>query len=198
MSKSIQDAFDLPVLEDLLKPQKEGEGANAEEEPEITDDMVDNFQDQEETNEGEMPVLNISTTPVSNRAMTTLEYEDRRDSKEYEKAMDNLHTETLEHAQDLMDLGYNVDTRSAGRIFENAANMYKIALDAQNSKRDAQLKARKLILEQKKLELMERASKGESDIPDSAKQNSSVVVEDRNALLKRLKAEALRDKIEKS
>lgn len=174
MSKSIQEALDLPVLEDLLKSSYQ-EGATDEDD--VPSEMVEQEQDEE---------VHQLSTALSNGAVTE-EILEARAIKDHEKAMDDIHDQTIQHAKDLMDLGYNVDTRSAGRIFENAANMFKIALDAKNSKRDAQLKHGKLQVEKRKLELAEKNASGQND--GDTIDGAPVIVEDRNELIKRLRGE---------
>jgi hypothetical protein len=100
--------------------------------------------------------------------------------------MDKMYDETIQHSRDLMDLGYNVDTRSAGRIFETAATMYKLALDAKNSKRKAQLDLMKIHQEQQKIDLVEK-NKGGGDGQNGAIDTGSIIVEDRNELLRQLR-----------
>lgn len=171
MSKSIQESLELPVLEDLLKSSfQEG----AVDEDEVTDEQVD-----------QQEAIDLVAEMDQNLAAPTAgtDLAERRAIADHEKSMDALHDETLQHAKDLMDLGYNVDTRSAGRIFENAANMFKIALDAKNSRRDAQLKLRKLMLDERKQDMAEKgAAAGGSIIEGEA-----TIIEDRNALIKMLK-----------
>lgn len=168
MSVNIQEALDLPILEDLLKTT-----TDAEPEPELTDEMAEQF-DQDEKSTELAEQLNSGMVPEAVR--------DDRQVRDHEKSMDKIHDDTMQHAKDLMDLGYNVDTRSAKGIFDNAANMYKIAMDAKNSKRDAQLKLMKLKLEERRVELEERGGSGkEGDIVDG---EAVVVTEDRNELIK--------------
>lgn len=179
MSKTIQEALDLPVLEDLLKASAKDE---AVEEPEITDEMVEQFQEEETTTALTHALASGAVTP---------EVEEARQARDHENAMDELHKETLQHAKDLMDLGYNVDTRSAGRIFENAANMFKIALDAKNAKRDAQLKSKKLELEDRKVQMLEKNTKGV--VPEGTIDAQAVIIEDRNEIIRMAREKAKGD-----
>ena len=181
MSKSIQEALDLPVLEDLLKNPNNQEG---ESEPEITDDMVAEFEDQEK--------LDAVSTALASGAVPQ-EVIEARQARDHETGTESIYKEAMQHAKDLMDLGYNVDTRSAGRIFENAANMFKIALDAKNAKRTAQLNAAKVMLDERKVRVLEREAKG-PDGNEGGVDAESVIVEDRNELLKRLRAQAKEEK----
>ena len=112
-----------------------------------------------------------------------------QDGDGHAPAMDQIHKETLKHAQDLMDLGYNVDQRSAATIFEKATMMYKVAQDAKDSKRKYQIEAIKLMQNQKKLDMEERRLQhemGQSPIVDA----EATIVEDRNELIRRLRAQA--------
>lgn len=95
---------------------------------------------------------------------------------DHDNSMDKVYDETIKHARDLMDFGFNVDPRSAGRMFEIAATMYQRAIEAKTSKRDAQLKELKLIIEKNKL-------KKEDDVPTE----NAIIVEDRNELLRQLR-----------
>lgn len=101
------------------------------------------------------------------------------------EAMDVIHDDTLKHARDLMDLGYNVDQRSAATIFEKANMLYKTALDAKHSKRDMQLKAMKLALDQKKLDLEEQRLKYEMGDRQNVVDAEATMVMDRNDFVKK-------------
>jgi hypothetical protein len=175
MSQKIQDALDLPVLENLLKASAQDTAAvNAEPESEM------NFEEEDE--------LSNSFENALSQGRTTKELEDSANAKDHAVSMDDIYDETIQHAKDLMDLGYNVDTRSSGRIFENAATMYKIALDAKNSKRKAQLDLIKAHQEQQKIDIVERKNRGDNGDPNVI-ESQSVIIEDRNDLIKRLRDE---------
>ena len=173
MSKSIQDALDLPTLEDLLKAPRQTDDGE-----EVTDQMVADADDNS--------IVGEMSTALATGGITK-DMADAREAKDHAKSANDIHDEVLQHAKDLMDLGYNVDTRSAGRIFETAAGMYKLALEAKNSKRDAQLKAMKLELESRKLDQMAKDKSGDDS---NVVPGEHVIIEDRNELIKRLRAEA--------
>ncbi len=107
---------------------------------------------------------------------------DMANSIDHAKSSDQIYEETMKIAKDLAELGFDLDPARSPRMFEVAAQYFKIALDAKNSKRDQQLKLMKLLMDDKKMkhELGERAIDN-ADI---------VMVEDRNVLLKRLREEA--------
>jgi regulator of replication initiation timing len=168
MSRTIQEALDLPTLEDLLKAPRETDEGEI-----ITDEMLEEAQANNDVEQ--------LTHALGNNAVAKVD-PDEIEAKDHADNTDDIFGQTLQHAQDLMDLGYNVDTRSSGKIFETAATMYKIALDAKNAKRDAQLKNKKLKLENDKLRAM-LGQKTSDDIVES----EAVVIADRNDMIKRLR-----------
>jgi hypothetical protein len=176
MSKSIQDALDLPTLENLLRTSAPG-ASDMESEPEINEDgEVDTT-----------PQNELSAQVGNALASNPLIDEDHaaKEARDHETSMDKMYDETIQHSRDLMDLGYNVDTRSAGRIFETAATMYKIALDSKNSKRKAQLDLMKIYQEQQKIDIVEK-NKGGGD-HNGPIDTGSVIIEDRNEILRQLR-----------
>ena len=108
---------------------------------------------------------------------------------DHAESMDELHREVLQHARDLMSYGFNIDSPRARGIFEIAASMYGHAMTAKNSKRDAQLKAMKLALDRKKVELEEKRTNHAIGQIETATidGDGTVIVEDRNELLRRLR-----------
>lgn len=103
MSRSIQESLDLPVLEDLLKSAST---TDAEDEPEVTDDMVEDFSGSRE----------LSTS--MNSGLIKPEVLDDQQARSHSSSMDTIHRDALQHSKDLMDLGYNVDIRSASKILK--------------------------------------------------------------------------------
>lgn len=104
-----------------------------------------------------------------------------RGMEAHDDEMDNIAKQAIESYEQLMSLGMNMTDMAAGPVFNNAANMLKIALEAKDSKVTRKLKQVDLML--KKANLDQRAhAKGEADgsIPTTA------TVFDRNELLKLL------------
>lgn len=168
MSRTIQEALDLPVLEDLLRPAR---NKNTIDEADEIDEDIDTT------------VLVDSIAQALNSGALPIQVTHDREEKDHADKTDDIHDEVLQHAKDLMDLGYNVDTRSAGRIFETAAGMFKIALDAKNSKRDAQLKALKLELDNRKLDALLKGKNNDNNVIPG----EHVIIEDRNELIRRIR-----------
>jgi len=102
-----------------------------------------------------------------------------------QKADDELEIiakKALEAYDDLMDLGMNVESRYASRVFEVAGGMLKTSLDAKVAKMDKKLKMIDLQLKKEKLD-KDNAPKGEGEVING----QGYVVTDRNSLLQRLK-----------
>lgn len=108
---------------------------------------------------------------------------------DHSEAMDTLHDEIVQHARDLMAYGYNVDIPRQRGIFEIASLMYGHAISSKNSKRDAQLKSIKLALDRRKVDLDEKRTNHVIGVQSAATVDNAgtIVVEDRNELMKRLR-----------
>ena len=96
-----------------------------------------------------------------------------------DKELDDLAEKAKQSYEDLMDLGMNVESRYAGRVFETASNMLKNAIDAKSQKLDKKLKMVELQL--KKQNLDQKAGE-QTDTIDG----EGYVVMDRNAILEKI------------
>ena len=96
-----------------------------------------------------------------------------------DKELDDLAEKAKQSYEDLMDLGMNVESRYAGRVFETASNMLKNAIDAKSQKLDKKLKMVELQL--KKQNLDQKAGEN-ADTVDA----EGYVVMDRNAILDKI------------
>ena len=98
-----------------------------------------------------------------------------------DKELNEVAQKAMDAYDDLMDLGMNVESRYASRVFEVAGGMLKTSLDAKTAKLD------------KKLKMIELQLKKEKQDKDSNPNNSDIVngdgyvVTDRNSLLAQLK-----------
>lgn len=96
-----------------------------------------------------------------------------------DKELDDLAEKAKQSYEDLMDLGMNVESRYAGRVFETASNMLKNAIDAKSQKLDKKLKMVELQLKKQNLD----QKQGEqTDTVDA----EGYVVMDRNAILEKI------------
>jgi hypothetical protein len=171
----ISKTLGLPTLDEILKEKE------SEKEIDLT------------TEEEEQIAKSSALIHDLSNKMSLLEGAD------HAEAMDEMHNEIAQHARDLMAFGYNTDMRSARGIFEVAATMYSHAISAKNSKRDAQIKALRLALDKKKVDLEEKRTNhsigaGNADNVASTTSNGNIVVEDRNELIKRLREESFNEK----
>jgi len=80
----------------------------------------------------------------------------------HDEEMDEISEMAVSAHKDLLELGMNVDTRTAGEILGTSATMLKIAMDARNSKMDKKLKLIKLQMDKMK---MDHALSKEQDTP---------------------------------
>jgi hypothetical protein len=88
-----------------------------------------------------------------------------------------------------MTYGFNLDHPRARGIFEIAASMYGHAITAKNNKRDAQLKALKLALDNRRVDLEEKRTNhmiGQIEAQATTINDDGVVVADRNEILRQI------------
>ena len=98
-----------------------------------------------------------------------------------DKELNEVAEKSMNAYEDLMDLGMNVESRYASRVFEVAGGMLKTSLDAKTAKLDKKLKMIDLQLKKEKLD--KENSTGEEGIING----QGYVVTDRNSLLEKLK-----------
>ena len=94
--------------------------------------------------------------------------------------LNDIAQKAMDAYDDLMDLGMNVESRYAGRVFEVAGGMLKTSLDAKDAKMDKKLKRIELQLKKEKID-----KDGRPD--DELIQGEGDIVTDRNSLLEKLK-----------
>jgi hypothetical protein len=95
-----------------------------------------------------------------------------------DKELDELADKAKAVHEDLMDLGMNVESRYAGRVFEVAVNSLKNAIDAKSAKLDKKLKMVELQLKKQSLDIKQ------GDQADTV--DAEGIVMDRNALLDKI------------
>jgi len=98
-----------------------------------------------------------------------------------DKELNEIAEKAMTAYDDLMDLGMNVESRYASRVFEVAGGMLKTSLDAKVAKLDKKLKMIDLQLKKEKMD--KESSLGEEGMING----EGYVVTDRNSLLERLK-----------
>jgi len=96
-----------------------------------------------------------------------------------DKELEDLAEKAKQSYEDLMDLGMNVESRYAGRVFETASNMLKNAIDAKSQKLDKKLKMVELQLKKANID------QKQGDNADTVDAEGYVVM-DRNAILDKI------------
>jgi hypothetical protein len=97
-----------------------------------------------------------------------------------ERELDSLAKTAQDQSERLMDLGFNVDDRNAGKIFEVAAQLLKTAVDAKTAKIEKKLKMVELQLRKARLD---SDKKGDSANPGFIDAEDAVVA-NRNDIVK--------------
>ena len=80
----------------------------------------------------------------------------------HDKEMDDISIQAIESYEQLMSLGMNMTDMAAGSVFNNAANMLKIALEAKDSKINRKLKQVDLMLKKASLDHRVNSKDGET------------------------------------
>lgn len=106
-----------------------------------------------------------------------------RGMEAHDREMDDIAAQAMDSYQQLMDLGMNVQDMAAGTVFNNAAQMLKIALEAKDSKTARKLKQIDLMLKKATLDLRERKERRAEENNEDANEITASVL-DRNELLK--------------
>lgn len=96
-----------------------------------------------------------------------------------ERELDGLAKTAQDQSERLMDLGFNVDDRNAGKIFEVAAQLLKTAVDAKTAKIEKKLKMVELQLRKARLD-----SDKKSDPDNTVIDAEDAVVANRNDIVK--------------
>ena len=155
MTKKLEEEFNLPPLEEALAKE------NPEEVPSI-----------EETKQEIVAMEDaLSVSEKINMA-----FKEVKGLEEHEVEMNDIAKEALSSYKQLMSLGMNVGDMAAGKVFAEASNMLKIALDASDGKAKAKLQQIDLMI--KKARLDNTSGKSGDKTADGD------ILYDRNELLK--------------
>lgn len=155
MTRKLEEEFNLPHLDELENPDSDSE--------KYTD--IQSVED----------ALTISEK--INSALAEV-----RGMEVHDSEMDDIAAQAVDSYEQLMRLGMNMTDMAAGPVFNNAASMLKIALEAKDSKVNRKLKQIDLML--KKARLDQQATK---NTPDDDTIEANAFSMDRNELLKMLK-----------
>ena len=158
MTKKLEEEFNLPPMDEALASEK-------------------------------VPQETKQEIEIVNNGLTVAEkindaFKEIRGLGEHETEMDDISTKALDIYAQLMQLGMNVSDMAAGKIFAEASNMLKIALEAKDTKTKAKLQQLDLMLKKARLD----KTKNQNDASDDGSGNPTQIY-DRNELLKIMKGE---------
>jgi len=153
MTKRLEEEFNLPPIEEVTEKAEVVE-QEVVELPATKQEVDDALDIAERINEALPQVKGLADSDIE---------------------LDDIATKALESYEELMRLGMNVQDVHAGRIFDNAANMLKVALDSKSTKIDKKLKMVDLQLKRQKLD---------QDLDPDQATNPNQQIFNRNDLLK--------------
>ena len=158
MTKKLEDMLNLPDNKDITKtPRDKKETAIVEQE--------DTFRDIAEFDK-------IASALPAVKGLGDLG----------DKELNEIAEKAMSAYEDLMDLGMNVESRYASRVFEVAGGMLKTSLDAKVAKLDKKLKMVELQLKKQAID-----QKANSNPDGDVVNGDGYVTTDRNSLLEKLK-----------
>jgi len=155
MTKKLEEEFNLPPIEEVTEKE-----------------TLPSVQESKETIEEVQGALSVSEK-------INLAFKEIKGLEEHEVEMNDIAKKAIESYEQLMNLGMNVSDMAAGKVFAEASNMLKIALDASDAKTKAKLQQIDLML--KKARIDKFSDKGTNE------ETVQATVFDRNDLLKIIK-----------
>ena len=162
MTKKLEEEFNLPPIEEVTDTDEE---------------VVPTVEETQEVIEEVKGALSISEK-------INLAFKEVRGLESHEVEMNDIAKKAIESYEQLMNLGMNVSDMAAGKVFAEASNMLKIALDASDAKTKAKLQQLDLMLKKARLD----KTKNQNDASDDGSGNPAQIY-DRNELLKIMKGE---------
>jgi hypothetical protein len=166
MTKKLEEVFGLPPMEEAIAAQEEVEVV-----PTI-----------EETKQ-EIQVVSHGLT-VAEKINTA--FKEIKGLEDHAIEMDDISEKALDSYTQLMQLGMNVSDMAAGKVFSEASNMLKIALEAKDTKTKAKLMQLDLMLKKARLDKTKNQNGGDDGFNEDG---NSTHVYDRNELLKIMKGD---------
>jgi hypothetical protein len=133
MTKKLEEVFGFPPLEEALSSQD-----TQEQQAQVPIEV------QEQLETAHATIEMASRVDIALPTVT--------DMAQAERELDKLANTAQEQSERLMDLGFNVDDRNAGKIFEVAAQLLKTAVDAKTAKIDKKLKMVELQLRKARMD----------------------------------------------
>ena len=176
MTKKLEEEFNLPPIE------------------EVTD--TENVPTVAETHE----VIEETQDALSVSEKINLAFKEIKGLEDHEVEMNDIAKKAINSYEQLMSLGMNVSDMAAGKVFAEASNMLKIALDASDAKTKAKLQQIDLMLKKARIDYDNRIVEGDSLYFDnnssfaSATNNITVTDTINNSVVKGHYAEVFKEK----
>ena len=152
MTKKLEEEFNLPPIEEVTEKE-----------------TLPTVEESKETIEEVQGALSVSEK-------INLAFKEIKGLEEHEVEMNDIAKKAIESYEELMNLGMNVSDMAAGKVFAEASNMLKIALDASDAKTKSKLQQIDLMLKKARIDKFD--NKG------SDAESVQATVFDRNELLK--------------
>ena len=152
MTKKLEEEFNLPPIEEVTEKE-----------------TLPSVQESKETIEEVQGALSVSEK-------INAAFKEIRGLEDHEVEMNDIAKKAIESYEQLMNLGMNVSDMAAGKVFAEASNMLKIALDASDAKTKAKLQQIDLMLKKARIDKFD--NKG------TEAESVQATVFDRNELLK--------------
>ena len=152
MTKKLEEEFNLPPIEEVTEKE-----------------TLPTVEESKEVIEEVQGALSVSEK-------INLAFKEIKGLEEHEVEMNDIAKKAIESYEELMNLGMNVSDMAAGKVFAEASNMLKIALDASDAKTKSKLQQIDLMLQKARIDKFD--NKG------SDAESVQATVFDRNELLK--------------
>ena len=159
MTKKLEEEFNLPPIEEVTNTDEE---------------VVPTVEETQEVIEEVQGALSVSEK-------INLAFKEVKGLESHEVEMNDIAKKAIESYEQLMSLGMNVSDMAAGKVFAEASNMLKIALDASDAKTKAKLQQIDLMLKKARIDKFD--NKG------TETEAVQATVFDRNDLLKIIKGD---------
>ncbi len=160
MTKKLEEEFNLPPIEEVTNTDEE---------------VVPTVEETQEVIEEVQGALSVSEK-------INLAFKEVKGLESHEVEMNDIAKKAIDSYEQLMSLGMNVSDMAAGKVFAEASNMLKIALDASDAKTKAKLQQIDLMLKKARIDKFD--NKG------TETEAVQATVFDRNDLLKIIKGES--------
>jgi len=159
MTKKLEEEFNLPPIEEVTDTDEE---------------VVPTVEETQEVIEEVQGALSVSEK-------INLAFKEVKGLESHEVEMNDIAKKAIDSYEQLMSLGMNVSDMAAGKVFAEASNMLKIALDASDAKTKAKLQQIDLMLKKARIDKFD--NKG------TETEAVQATVFDRNDLLKIIKGD---------